>query len=61
MPDTNSVVAIYRTHSQAEEAVKAQWTQTDKIRAARCLRAQGWVRCRERQGDRLEWRYRKVV
>ena len=40
---------------------QAQWTQTDKIRASRCLRAQGWVRFRERQGDRLEWRYRKVV
>jgi hypothetical protein len=39
---------------------QAQWTQTDKIRAARCLRAQGWLRYRERQGDRLEWRYRKV-
>jgi predicted P-loop ATPase len=39
----------------------AQWTQTDKIRAARCLRAQGWTRYRERQGSRLEWRYRKVV
>jgi len=40
---------------------QAQWTQTDKIRAARCLRAQGWMRYRERQGSRLEWRYRKVV
>jgi hypothetical protein len=39
---------------------QAQWTQTDKIRAARCLRAQGWVRYRERQSNRLEWRYRKV-
>ena len=39
---------------------QAQWTQTDKIRAARCLRAQGWLRYRERQGERLEWRYRKV-
>ena len=29
---------------------QAQWTQTDKIRAARCLRAQGWLRYRERQG-----------
>jgi hypothetical protein len=38
---------------------QALWTQTDKIRAARCLRAQGWVRYRERQGRRLEWRYRK--
>ena len=40
---------------------QAQWTQTDKIRAARCLRSQGWVRYRERQGNRLEWRYRRVV
>ena len=40
---------------------QAQWTQTDKIRAARCLRAQGWVRYREREGRRLEWRYRRVV
>jgi predicted P-loop ATPase len=39
---------------------QAQWTQTDKLRAARCLRAQGWVRYRERRGNRLEWRYRKV-
>jgi predicted P-loop ATPase len=37
---------------------QAQWTQTDKIRAARCLRAQGWLRYRERHGSRLEWRYR---
>jgi hypothetical protein len=39
---------------------QAQWTQTDKIRAARCLRAQGWARYRERQANRLEWRYRKA-
>ena len=40
---------------------QAQWTQTDKVRAARCLRAQGWLRYRERQGSRLEWRYRKAA
>ena len=28
---------------------QAQWTQTDKIRAARCLRSLGWERYRERQ------------
>ena len=39
---------------------QAQWAQTDKLRAARCLRAQGWVRYREREGSRLEWRYRKA-
>jgi predicted P-loop ATPase len=40
---------------------QSQWTQTDKIRVARCLRSHGWVRYRERQGSRLEWRYRKVA
>ena len=39
---------------------QALWTQTDKIRAARCLRAQSWERYRDRQGSRLEWRYRKT-
>lgn len=35
------------------------WTQSDKNRAARCLRFLGWERYRERQGSRLEWRYRR--
>jgi hypothetical protein len=35
------------------------WTQVDKNRAARCFRALGWERYRERQGTRLEWRYRR--
>ncbi|MGA7413376.1 MAG: virulence-associated E family protein [Bryobacteraceae bacterium] len=38
---------------------KAQWTQVDKNRVARSLRAMGWERYRERQGTRLEWRYRR--
>ena len=38
---------------------KAQWTQTDKNRVARCFRALGWERYRERQGVRLEWRYHR--
>jgi predicted P-loop ATPase len=37
---------------------KAQWTQTDKNRVARCFHALGWERYRERQDARLEWRYR---
>src|SRR5579884_3861408 len=41
------------------EKPQAMWTQSDKNRAARCLRALGWERYRERQGTRLEWRYRK--
>ncbi len=35
------------------------WNQADKNRAARCLRALAWERYRERNGSRLEWRYRK--
>jgi predicted P-loop ATPase len=35
------------------------WTPSDKNRAARCLRFLGWERYRERQGARLEWRYRR--
>ncbi len=39
---------------------KAQWTQADKNRVARCFRGLSWERYRERQGARLEWRYRRV-
>ncbi len=41
------------------QKAQALWTQTDKNRAARCLRALGWDRYRERHGPHLEWRYRK--
>jgi predicted P-loop ATPase len=36
-----------------------QWTQADKNRVARSLRALGWARYRERSGKDLEWRYRR--
>jgi predicted P-loop ATPase len=55
-PSTTITEVLEKCLSKAQ----AQWTQTDKIRAARCLRAQGWLRYRGRQGDRLEWRYRRV-
>lgn len=35
-----------------------QWTQLDKNRVARCLRALRWVRFRARAGSGREWRYR---
>lgn len=38
---------------------KDQWLQVDKNRVARCLRALGWSRFRQRVGDNLQWRYRK--
>jgi len=40
---------------------QAQWTQADKNRVGRCLRALGWERYRERDGERLDWRWRRVA
>ncbi len=57
--ETRSSVSISEVLEKCLAKPQAQWTQTDKIRAARCLRAQGWQRDRERLGSRLEWRYRK--
>jgi predicted P-loop ATPase len=57
--ETRSSVSISDMLEKCLAKPQAQWTQTDKIRAARCLRAQGRQRFRERVGNRLEWRYRK--
>jgi predicted P-loop ATPase len=57
--ETRSSVSISEVLEKCLIKPQAQWTQIDKIRAARCLRAQGWQRYRERLGGRLEWRYRK--
>jgi predicted P-loop ATPase len=40
---------------------QAQWTQADKNRVGRCLRSLGWARYRERDGERLDWRWRRVA
>ena len=52
-------ISISEVLERCLEKAHALWTQTDKNRAARCLRALGWERYRERHGSRLEWRYRK--
>jgi hypothetical protein len=57
--ETRSSVSISEVLEKCLIKPQAQWTQIDKIRVARCLRAQGWQRYRERLGGRLEWRYRK--
>jgi predicted P-loop ATPase len=41
------------------EKKKDQWTQGDKNRIGRSLRAQGWERYRHREGQEREWRFRK--
>ena len=52
-------VSIREVLEKCLQKPHALWTQTDKNRAGRCLRALGWERYRERRGSRLEWRYRK--
>jgi predicted P-loop ATPase len=39
---------------------KDQWTQWDKIRVARCLRAHGWERFKAWGRGEREWRYRRI-
>jgi len=36
------------------------WTQMDRNRVARCLKANGWKQYKARYGDRREWRYRRM-
>jgi len=57
--DSRTSVSISEVLAKYLEKAQALWTQSDKNRAARCLRALGWERYRERQGSRLEWRYRR--
>jgi predicted P-loop ATPase len=52
-------VSISEVLEKCLQKPHALWTQTDKNRASRCLRALGGERYRERRGARLEWRYRK--
>ena len=57
--ETRSSTSISEVLERCLQKPQALWTQTDKNRAARCLRSLGWERYRERQGSRLQWRYRK--
>ncbi len=57
--ETRTDVSISEVLAKCLEKAQALWTQADKNRAARCLRALAWARYRERHGARLEWRYRK--
>jgi len=53
-------VSIADVLSLCLEKKKDQWTQMDKIRVARCLRALGWARFRiGRRGSR-DWLYRRA-
>jgi hypothetical protein len=52
-------VSISEVLERCLQKPQGLWTQSDKNRAARCLRFLGWERYRERHGSRLEWRYRR--
>lgn len=59
--ESRTSVSISEVLEKCLQKAQGLWTQTDKNRAARCLRALGWERYRERQGLRLEWRYRRSL
>jgi predicted P-loop ATPase len=58
--ETRSSASVSEVLSSCLDKLKAQWTQADKNRVARCFHALGWERYREHQGVRLEWRYRRI-
>jgi predicted P-loop ATPase len=51
-------VSISEVLSLCLEKPRAQWTQTDKTRIARCLTAMGWRRHKTGPRGQREWRYR---
>jgi predicted P-loop ATPase len=57
--DDRASVSISDVLERCLQKPQGLWTQSDKNRAARCLRFLGWERYRERHGTRLEWRYRR--
>jgi predicted P-loop ATPase len=57
--EARSSTSISEVLERCLQKPQGLWSQMDKNRAARCLRALGWERYRERDGSRLEWRYRK--
>lgn len=52
-------VSVAEVLTSCLEKKKDLWTQTDKNRVARCLRALGWIRYRTGPRGSREWRYRR--
>jgi len=59
--ELRETVAVSEVLENCLAKPRAQWTQVDKNRVARCLRRLGWQRYRVREGTRLEWRYRRTT
>jgi predicted P-loop ATPase/DNA primase len=53
-------VSIPEILAQCIEKKTEMWTQMDRNRVARCLRANGWKQYKAREGDRREWRFRRL-
>lgn len=58
--ESRESVSIADVLSVCLEKKKDMWTQWDRNRVARCLRANGWRRFNARAGEAREWRYRRV-
>jgi predicted P-loop ATPase len=57
--ENRAEAAIDQILENCIEKPRKDWSQTDKNRIARCLRALGWKRFQKRlDSDRREWRYR---
>jgi predicted P-loop ATPase len=56
--ETRDTVSVADVLTYCLEKKKDQWTQWDRSRVARCLRANGWVRFNARNEGTREWRYR---
>jgi predicted P-loop ATPase len=52
-------VSIPEILTQCIEKKTEMWTQMDRNRVARCLRANGWKRFYARESGRREWRFRR--
>ncbi|GIW56259.1 MAG: hypothetical protein KatS3mg082_2663 [Nitrospiraceae bacterium] len=53
-------VSIPEILTQCIEKKTEMWTQMDRNRVARCLRAHGWKQYKAREGGRREWKFRRL-
>jgi predicted P-loop ATPase len=58
--DCRDSASVSEVLSSCLDKPRAQWTQGDKNRVARCFRSLGWERYRERVSATLDWRYRRA-
>jgi predicted P-loop ATPase len=58
--ESKSTTSVEEILERCVQKPTGQWGQQDMNRVARCLRALGWERYREREGRVLRWRYRRA-